>query len=77
MYLNHEYFAPWIVRRLLPGPGLRGQNVIWNLAGVMILIGLSAGLAFLTFCAVEWPFLSLRARLLSSRVRVKALSATA
>ena len=64
MYLNHEYFAPWVVSRV-PQHFAMKWGFVANLLAVGVLIFLSAGVALGTFCLVEHPFLRLRKRLLS------------
>jgi peptidoglycan/LPS O-acetylase OafA/YrhL len=69
MYLNHEYFAGWIVTRVEPALGLSHLNpVVGTLAGFLLLTGLSMALSAVTFCVVEHPFLVLRTALLQRSV---------
>jgi peptidoglycan/LPS O-acetylase OafA/YrhL len=69
MYLNHEYMANWVADvtfRYLPfGDRLPALN---NAAGVILLTIISAGVAAVTFCVVEHPFLKLRDYLLRRKV---------
>jgi len=60
MYLNHEYFAPWVISSIVPRLGLNHSRLLQNLAGVILLVVLSAAVALVTFCLVEHPFLQLR-----------------
>ena len=61
MYLNHAYMCPWIVRAFLPRlPFSAHFLVLTNLIGVVVITMLSAAIALVTFCCVEYPFLQLR-----------------
>jgi peptidoglycan/LPS O-acetylase OafA/YrhL len=61
MYLNHEYMVPWIVKSLLPSLiTLLHSPVLANLLGFGLLTLLSAAIAIVTFCLVEYPFLQMR-----------------
>lgn len=71
MYLNHEYFAPWVVARVLPHLGLSRSHLLANLAGVAVLVVLSAAIALVTFCLVEHPFLQLRKIVLAKPARTQ------
>jgi hypothetical protein len=69
MYLNHEYFAGWIVTRLEPALGFAHLNpMMGSAAGFLLLTALSMALAAVTFCLVEHPFLVLRTALLQRSV---------
>jgi peptidoglycan/LPS O-acetylase OafA/YrhL len=72
MYLNHEYIAPWVVERLLPALGLGRSHLVANLAGVAVLVVISAAVALVTFCLVEHPFLQLRKIVLAKPARGQA-----
>ncbi len=69
MYLNHEYMQSWIVSRLNP---LRHAAHVPAVAatafGFVVLACASMGLAAVTFCLVEHPFLMLRTALLRKTV---------
>ena len=68
MYLNHEYMCPWIVRAVLPRlTFLARLPTLVNLSGVLLAAILSAAVALLTFCWVEYPFLQLRKIVLKPR----------
>jgi peptidoglycan/LPS O-acetylase OafA/YrhL len=61
MYLNHEYICPWVVTEVLPRlPFTARIPTLTNLAGVGILVLLSAAVSLVTFCLVEHPFLQMR-----------------
>jgi peptidoglycan/LPS O-acetylase OafA/YrhL len=61
MYLNHEYMCPWIVGSLLPKlPFSTRLPEFTNLMGVALTTLFSAGIALVTFCLVEHPFLQMR-----------------
>ncbi len=65
MYLNHEYMQGWIVSRLEPLLHLAHVPAAAAAAfGFLVLTGASMGLAAVTFCLVEHPFLMLRTTLL-------------
>ncbi len=65
MYLNHEYMIPWIIRSILPRiQFLANFHIGLNLAGVVLLVCMSAGISIVTFCCIEYPFLQLRKALL-------------
>ena len=69
MYLNHEYMQGWMVRRL--EPLLQDAHVPAAAAaalGFIALAGASMGVAAVTFCLVEHPFLMLRTALLRKAV---------
>jgi peptidoglycan/LPS O-acetylase OafA/YrhL len=67
MYLNHEYMCPWVVGSLLPRlPFSTRLPVLANLIGVALITLLSAGIALVTFCLVEHPFLQMRKAVLGS-----------
>jgi peptidoglycan/LPS O-acetylase OafA/YrhL len=63
MYLNHAYLIGPVLNRLLPHSRLL-PSIAAQLLGTLILTGLSAAIALVTFCIVEHPFLSLRMLLL-------------
>ncbi len=69
MYLNHEYMQGWIVSRLEPLlhtthiPAEAGAAL-----GFVALASASLGVAAVTFCLVEHPFLMLRTALLRRTV---------
>jgi peptidoglycan/LPS O-acetylase OafA/YrhL len=68
MYLNHGYLVHPVLSHLLPRFKLFHSSWIPNqLLGTLILTGLSAAVALVTFCLVEHPFLKLRAQLLERR----------
>jgi peptidoglycan/LPS O-acetylase OafA/YrhL len=68
MYLNHEYMLPWIVHTILPRlPFSTFSRLLTNLAGVVIATLFSAGIALITFCLVEYPFLQIRKNVLGHR----------
>ena len=77
MYLNHEYIAPWVVKRALPHLGLSRSHLFANLIGVVVLVVLSAAVALVTFCLVEHPFLQLRKIVLAKPTRAPAGDFTA
>ena len=61
MYLNHEYMSPWLITDVLPKLPLAARfPALTNLAGVAILVILSASISIVTFCLVEHPFLQMR-----------------
>ncbi len=61
MYLNHEYMCPWIVRSVLPRFFSTAQMpVLATVAGVCLLILMSAAVSVVSFCLVEHPFLQMR-----------------
>ena len=61
MYLNHEYMCPWIASSFLPRLLVQARYpVIANLAGVALITIVSAAVALVTFCLVEYPFLQIR-----------------
>ena len=65
MYLNHEYFAPFIVRRVEPALGLMRLGAASATgAGFVLLALLSMALSAVTFCLIEHPFLVLRTAML-------------
>jgi peptidoglycan/LPS O-acetylase OafA/YrhL len=64
MYLNHEYFLPWLVHTVLPRVPLR-IPLLSNLAGVLIMTLVSMAISFVTFCLVEFPFLEMRKKVLA------------
>jgi peptidoglycan/LPS O-acetylase OafA/YrhL len=67
MYLNHEYMCPWVVRVLLPRlPYSAHLPAAGNILGVAIITLLSAAIALLTYCCVEYPFLQMRKAVLGS-----------
>lgn len=68
MYLNHEYLREWVVTSVLPLLHL-GTGVPAELVGVLLLTLVSAAIALVTFCLVEFPFLELRKRLLAKDSR--------
>jgi peptidoglycan/LPS O-acetylase OafA/YrhL len=61
MYLNHEYFCPWVARELL---GIVPYAWRFSLAtcffSILFMWTFSAALALGTFCLVEYPFLQMR-----------------
>ncbi len=69
MYLNHEYLQGWTVSRLEP---LLREAHVPAVAGVafgfVALASVSMGVAAVTFCLVEHPFLMLRTALLRRAV---------
>jgi peptidoglycan/LPS O-acetylase OafA/YrhL len=66
MYLNHEYMCPWIVRAVLPRlPFATHLPLFANLLGVVLIVTLSAAVAIVTFCGVEYPFLQIRKTVLA------------
>jgi len=68
MYLNHEYMCPWIVRAVLPRLPFAAQlPLLTNLMGVVLIVALSAAVAIVTFCSVEYPFLQIRKTVLGHR----------
>jgi peptidoglycan/LPS O-acetylase OafA/YrhL len=68
MYLNHEYMLPWIVHTILPRlPFSTFSRLLTNLVGVVIATLFSAGIALITFCLVEYPFLQIRKNVLGHR----------
>jgi len=61
MYLNHQYFCPWVVNTLFSGfPSAAKVPVLLNLIEVLLVTILSAAIALITFCLVEHPFLEMR-----------------
>lgn len=73
MYLNHEYMCPWIVHTILPRlPFSTYSRLVTNLIGVIIVVILSAAIALVTFCCVEYPFLQLRKRVLTHQPHLAA-----
>lgn len=65
MYLNHAYLIGPTVNGIVPHFQFLPQSSIQaQLLGTLILTGLSAALATVTFCLVEHPFLQLRMLLL-------------
>ncbi len=65
MYLNHEWFAPTLARRVLPALGLMHFGLIpAEAAGFVLLALTSMAVAAVTFCLIEHPFLMLRTALL-------------
>ncbi|MEP6754870.1 MAG: acyltransferase [Chthonomonadales bacterium] len=65
MYLNHGYLVSPVLKSFLPHIHfLPPSSIAAQLLGTMILTGLSAAIAIVTFCLVEHPFLGLRMRLL-------------
>jgi peptidoglycan/LPS O-acetylase OafA/YrhL len=77
MYLNHEYIAPLVVARILPHLGVLRSHLLANLAGVAVLVVISAAIALVTFCLVEHPFLQLRKIVLAKPARAQAGDFTA
>lgn len=77
MYLNHEWFAPWVVTRILPHLGLSHSHLLANLIGVVVLVVISAAVALVTFCFVEHPFLQLRKIVLGRNTRAQTGDFTA
>jgi peptidoglycan/LPS O-acetylase OafA/YrhL len=70
MYLNHEYMHDWVANLALKYVPLADRApAMNNIAAVAMLTLLSAAVAVLTFCAVEYPFLRLRSHLLSRNTR--------
>jgi peptidoglycan/LPS O-acetylase OafA/YrhL len=68
MYLNHQYMCPWVVRVLLPRlPFLAQLPALTNLIGFVLVALISAAIALVTFCGVEYPFLQMRKALLGRR----------
>lgn len=74
MYLNHEYFLPWLIHTVLPRVPVR-VPVISNLLGVLIMTVVSMSIALVTFCLVEFPFLEIRKRLLTHSAKNSAAPA--
>ncbi|MHB1423512.1 MAG: acyltransferase family protein [Gemmataceae bacterium] len=73
MYLNHFFllhFTAAATLRYIPGFGW--TSAFQQMAGTMLLIGVSAGVALITFCLIEWPFLRLREWTFSGRSRLSA-----
>jgi peptidoglycan/LPS O-acetylase OafA/YrhL len=61
MYLNHPYMCPWIVRTLLSRLAFTKQlPTLANFVGFVLIVLFSAGIALVTFCLVEYPFLQMR-----------------
>lgn len=61
MYLNHEYMCPWIVNHVLLRIGLSAKfSILLNVIGVLLITLISAAIALVTFCFVEYPFLQMR-----------------
>ena len=68
MYLNHEYFCPWVVNALIPKlPMATRFPALTDMAGVGIVTILSAAISLATFCLVEHPFLQMRKIVLGTR----------
>lgn len=61
MYLNHFYLlnstADFTLHHV---PGAGWASAFQQMAGTVLLILASAGVALVTFCLIEWPFLRLR-----------------
>lgn len=69
MYLNHEYMQRWIVNGL--GPVFRDAHTPMTAEVPLVFVLLasaSTGVAVVTFCLVEHPFLMLRTALLRKAV---------
>lgn len=65
MYLNHEYFCPWMAQSVMPRLGfLMHAPVLANLVDLLLLTALSIALSLITFCLIEHPFLEMRKRIL-------------
>jgi len=65
MYLNHEYMCPWIVRALLSRLSFAARlPVLTEIVGVALVTLLSIGIALITYCCVEYPFLQIRKMIL-------------
>jgi peptidoglycan/LPS O-acetylase OafA/YrhL len=75
MYLNHFLVVPestaWVLRL---GAGLPTMVVFW--LGLLFGAMISISVALLTFLLVEHPFLTLRARVLTGRVRSNTMPLT-
>jgi peptidoglycan/LPS O-acetylase OafA/YrhL len=68
MYLNHEYMCPWIARVLLSSLLIRVQfPALVNIFGVALVALISAAIALVTFCGVEYPFLQIRKKVLERK----------
>ena len=65
MYLNHEYFCPWMARSVMPRfTFLTHALALANMVDLSLLTLLSIALSLVTFCLVEHPFLEMRKRML-------------
>jgi hypothetical protein len=68
MYLNHVFLVPGVVKWTLGHrPAIAHLAFATEFAASVLSVLVSAGLASLSFCLVEYPFLHLRDRLLPSR----------
>jgi peptidoglycan/LPS O-acetylase OafA/YrhL len=74
MYLNHGYLHEGIAAFALKYVPLASTFPAWHtLVTFMGLVVLSAGLAVVTFCLVEYPFLQLRDKMLSRKAAASAV----
>jgi peptidoglycan/LPS O-acetylase OafA/YrhL len=65
MYLNHEYFCPWMAQSIMPRfTFLAHTPALANMVDLLLLTSLSIAIALVTFCLVEHPFLQMRKRVL-------------
>jgi peptidoglycan/LPS O-acetylase OafA/YrhL len=73
MYLNHEYMCPWMAREVLSKlPFTTQLPIISNILGVILVSLISAAVALVTFCGVEYPFLRMRTIILGRHSSLRA-----
>ena len=76
MYLNHEYMCSWVVREVLTRlPFSANYPALANICGVVLITVLSAAIALVTFCLVEYPFLQMRKVVLEHKANGPAVAA--
>jgi peptidoglycan/LPS O-acetylase OafA/YrhL len=64
MYLNHFYIHHSVARFTLRYvPGTESAPAAHLMVSIALFVACSAGIAAVTFCLIEWPFLRLRERL--------------
>jgi len=65
MYLNHEYFCPWMAKWAMPRLAfLMHAPALANMVDLLLLTMLSVAISLVTFCLIEHPFLEMRKRVL-------------
>jgi len=65
MYLNHGYMNDWVVKTVPSLCPLWTSPALKEIVAICLLMILSATVSVTTFCAVEYPFLQLRERIIA------------
>ncbi|HEY7326440.1 MAG TPA: acyltransferase [Gemmataceae bacterium] len=68
MYLNHFYLLSVTAAFTLHYVPADWGAAVQQMAGTLLFIGASAGVAVVTFCLIEWPFLRLREWMFTNQV---------